>query len=136
MKFFQNRLKNDECLTTPINYEKFCDEVFKLDKKIRFVGIFDSRFNLIKMREGLQSYLSNEETQFSIIDTFSKWRTRQGLAKKLGEPLYAMAEYEKVKRITIPINDDGLILVSAEPSVNHETITKEILSIRDKYQLE
>jgi len=136
MKFCQSRLKNNEFLTTPINYEKFCDEVFKLDKKIRFVGIFNSRFKLIKMREGLQSYLSNEETQFSIIDTFSKWRTRQGLAKKLGEPLYAMAEYEKVKRITMPINDDGLILVSAEPSVNHETITKEILSIRDKYQLE
>ena len=88
------------------------------------------------MREGLQSLLSDEETLNSIIDTFSKWRTRQGLAKKLGEPLYAMAEYEKVKRITMPINDDGLILVSAEPSVNHETVTKEILSIRDKYQLE
>ena len=136
MKSIQYRLKNDEYITAPINYEKFCDEVFKLDKKIRFVGIFNSRFKLIKMREGLQSYLSNEETQYSIIDTFSKWRTRQGLAKKLGEPLYAMAEYEKVKRITMPINDDGLILVSAEPSVNHETITKEILSIRDKYQLE
>jgi len=137
MKFIQNRLKNTESLIiSPIDYEKFCDEVFNLDMKIRFVGIFNSRFKLIKMREGLQSYLTNEETQYSIIDTFSKWRTRQGLAKKLGEPLYAMAEYEKVKRITIPINDDGLILVSAEPSVNHETITKEILSIRDKYQLE
>jgi len=136
MKSIQYRLKNDEWITPPIHYEKFCDEVFKLDKKIRFVGIFNSRFKLIKMREGLQSYLSNEETQYSIIDTFSKWRTRQGLAKKLGEPLYAMAEYEKVKRITIPKNDDGLILVSAEPSVNHETITKEILSIRDKYLLE
>ena len=120
MKFYQYRLKNDECITAPIDYEKFCDEVLKLDKKIRFVGIFNSRFKLIKMREGLQSLLSPEETQNSIIDTFSKWRTRQGLAKKLGEPLYAMAEYEKVKRITIPINDDGLILVSAEPSVNHE----------------
>ena len=136
MKSIQYRLKNDEYITAPINYEKFCDEVLKLDKKIRFVGIFNSHFKLIKMREGLQSLLSPEETQFSIIDTFSKWRTRQGLAKKLGEPLYAMAEYEKVKRITIPINDDGLILVSAEPSVNHETITKEILSIRDKYSLE
>jgi len=136
MKSIQYRLKNDEYITTPINYEKFCDEVLKLDKKIRFVGIFNSHFKLIKMREGLQSLLSPEETQSSIIDTFSKWRTRQGLAKKLGEPLYAMAEYEKVKRITIPINDDGLILVSAEPSVNHETITKEILSIRDKYSLE
>ena len=136
MKSIQYRLKNDEYLTPPINYEKFCDEVFKLDMKIRFVGIFNSHFKLIKMREGLQSLLSPEETQFSIIDTFSKWRTRQGLAKKLGEPLYAMAEYEKVKRITIPINDDGLILVSAEPSVNHEIITKEILSILDKYLLE
>ncbi len=136
MKFSQYRLKNNECLTAPMDYEKFSDEVLKLDKKIRFVGIFNSRFKLIKMREGLQSYLSNEETQYSIIDTFSKWRTRQGLAKKLGEPLYAMAEYEKVKRITMPINDDGLILISAEPSVNHETVTKGILSIRDKYQLE
>ncbi len=136
MKFSQYRLKNNECLTAPKDYEKFCDEVFKLDKKIRFVGIFNSHFKLIKMREGLQSLLSDEETQNSIIDTFSKWKTRQGLAKKLGEPLYAMAEYEKVKRITMPINDDGLILISAEPSVNHETITKEILSIRDKYQLE
>lgn len=133
MKFYQYRLKNDEYITAPIDYEKFCDEVIKLDKKIRFVGIFNSHVRLIKMREGLQSYLSNEETKNSIIDTFSKWRTRQGLAKKLGEPLYAMAEYEKVKRITIPINDDGLILVSTEPSVNHETITKGILSIRDKY---
>jgi len=136
MKFYQYILKNNECLTAPINYEKFCDEVFKLDEKIRFIGIFDRHFTLIKMREGLQSLLSPEETQGSIIDTFSKWRTRQGLAKKLGEPLYAMAEYEKVKRITMPKNDDGLILVSAEPSVNHETITKEILSIRDKYLLE
>jgi len=136
MKFYQYILKNNELLTAPINYEKFCDEVFKLDEKIRFVGIFDRHFTLIKMREGLQSLLSHEETENSIIDTFSKWRTRQGLAKKLGEPLYAMAEYEKVKRITIPKNDDGLILVSAEPSVNHETVTKEILSIRDKYLLE
>jgi len=136
MKFYQYILKNNELLTAPINYEKFCDEVFKLDEKIRFVGIFDRHFTLIKMREGLQSLLSHEETENSIIDTFSKWRTRQGLAKKLGEPLYAMAEYKKVKRITIPKNDDGLILVSAEPSVNHETVTKEILSIRDKYLLE
>ena len=82
MKFIQNRLKNTESLIiTPIDYEKFCDEVFKLDKKIRFVGIFNSRFKLIKMREGLQSYLSNEETQFSIIDTFSSGEQGRDLQK-------------------------------------------------------
>ena len=120
-------------MTTTIDYEKFCDEVLKLDKKIRFVGIFDGHYRLIKMRKGLQSLLSDQETENSIIDNFSRWRTRQGLSKKLGKPLYAMAEYEKVKRFTIPINDDGLILVSAEPSISHEIITKEILGIRDKY---
>lgn len=116
-----------------LDYEKFCNEVFKLDKKIRFVGIFDGHFTLIKMREGLESYLTPEETKNSLIDTYSRWRTRQGLSKKLGRPLYAMAEYEKVKRMTIPLNENGLILVSTEPSCYHEIITKEIISVRDKY---
>jgi len=116
-----------------IDYEKFCSEVFNLDKNIRFVGIFDGHFSIIKLRDGLQSLLTPEETKNSLIDTYSRWKTRQGLSKKLGKPLYAMAEYEKVKRITIPLNDDGLILVSTEPSTYHEIITKEILGIRDKY---
>lgn len=116
-----------------LDYEKFCDEVFKLDKNIRFVGIFDGHFSLTKMREGLESYLTPEETKNSLIDTYSRWRTRQGLSKKLGSPLYAVAQYEKVKRMTIPLDDDGLILVSTEPSCYHEIITKEIISIRDKY---
>ncbi len=116
-----------------IDYEKFCNDVFKLDKNIRFVGIFDGHFSLVKMRDGLQSLLTPEETRNSLIDTYSRWRTRHGLSKKLGKPLYAMAEYEKVKRITIPLNDEGLILVSMDPSGYHEIITKEILGIRDKY---
>ncbi|HSB50339.1 MAG TPA: hypothetical protein VLC72_03285 [Nitrosopumilaceae archaeon] len=116
-----------------IDYEKFCNEVFNLDKNIRFVGIFDGHFSLVKLRDGLQSLLTPEETKNSLIDTYSRWKTRQGLSKKLGKPLYAMAEYEKVKRITIPLNDDGLILVSTEPSIYHEIITKQILGIRDKY---
>lgn len=118
---------------TKIDYEKFCEEVFKLDKKIRFVGIFDGHFSLIRMRDGLKSLLTDEETRNSLIDTFSRWKTRQGLAKKLGKPLYAMAEYEKVKRITIPLNEDGLILVSMDTSAFHEIVTKEIIEMRDRY---
>jgi hypothetical protein len=116
-----------------INYEKFCEEVFKLDKNIRYVGIFDGHVSIVKMREGLENLLTFEETKDSLIDTYSRWKTRKGLANKLGKPLYAMAEYEKVKRITIPVNNEGLILVSMEPSVFHEIITKEIIEIRDRY---
>ena len=118
---------------TRIDYEKFCNEVFKLDKNIRYIGIFDRNFSVIRMREGLKNLLTEEETRNSLVDTLSRWKTRKGLEKKLGKALYAMAEYEKVKRITIPLNDQGLILVSMDPSVFHEIITKEIIEIRDKY---
>ena len=118
------------------NYEKFCEEVFKLHSKIRYVGIFEGPFTLIKMRPGLENLLTVDETKISLADTLTRWKTRQGLAKKLGKPLYAMAEYEKVKRITVPIGDDGLILVSAEPSIFHEVITKEIIELRDRFLTE
>lgn len=118
---------------TRIDYEKFCNEVFKLDKNIRYIGIFDSSFSVTKMRDGLTNLLTEEETQISLKDTLSRWNTRKELQKKLGKALYAMAEYEKVKRITLPLNDKGLILVSMEPSVFHEIITKEIIEIRDRY---
>ena len=85
------------------------------------------------MQEGLENLLTIEETKSSLHDTYSRWETRKGLEKKLGKALYAMAEYEKVKRITIPLNDEGLILVSMDPSTFHEIVTKEIIEIRDKY---
>ena len=118
---------------TKIDYEKFCEEVFKLDKNIRYIGVFDGNFSVIRMREGLKNLLTEEETRNSLVDTLSRWKTRMGLEKKLGKALYAMAEYEKVKRITIPLNEQGLILVSMESSAFHEIITKEIIEIRDRY---
>jgi len=116
-----------------MDYKKFCLEVFKLDKKIRYVGIFYKNFSVVEMREGLQNLLSSEETRKSLEDTNTRWKIRESLKNKLGKPLYAMAEYEKVKRITIPIGNEGIILISIEPSLYHEIITKEILQIRDRY---
>lgn len=121
---------------TRIDYEKFCNEVFKLDKNIRYIGIFDGGISVTKMREGLKNLLTEEETKISMEDTLSRWNTRKGLQKKLGKALYAMAEYEKIKRITIPVNDRGIILVSMEPTVFHEIVTKEIIEIRDRYLAE
>jgi hypothetical protein len=119
-----------------INYEKFCDEVFKLDKKIRYVGIFNKKDTYFKMRQGVKNLLTPNQTIWSLKDAFSRWKTREALSDKLGKPMYAMAEYEKVKRVTIPFGNDGLILVSMEPTLYHEIVTKEILDLRDRYLLD
>ncbi len=115
------------------DHEDFCNEIFKIDKKIRYVGIIDENRTYQKMREGLQCFLTTEETRESMNDAILRWETRKKLSKKTGQPIYAMAVYEKVKRITIPLDNNGLILVSMDPSGYHEVILKEIINIKNEF---
>jgi hypothetical protein len=45
-----------------MEYEKICEEILECDKKIRYVGVYDYGELYDKMRSGLKSYLSREET--------------------------------------------------------------------------
>lgn len=85
------------------------------------------------MRDGVQNLLTPNQTIWSLKDTLERWKTRNALSSRLGKPLYAMAEYEKIKRLTIPVDEDCFILISMERDVYHEVITKEILDLRDEY---
>ena len=40
-----------------------------------------------------------------------------------------MTEYERVKRITFPLNDSILLIVSTEIEVDHDVIIKKILQL-------
>jgi hypothetical protein len=45
-----------------------------------------------------------------------------------------MAEYEKIKRITIPLDDDHLLLITTEVQADHGKIisdTLKLLSVND-----
>ena len=39
----------------------------------------------------------------SNLQAFARWGLRNSLAPKIGRGKYAMAEYEKIKRITVPL---------------------------------
>lgn len=116
-----------------IDYVNLCNEILGLSKKIRYVGIFYNNFSVGQMREGLTSLLTHEETVRSLKDALTRWKTRESLSNKLGKPHYAMTEYDKVKRITIPLPEDGILLVSTEPTMYHELIAKEIIEIIDRH---
>jgi len=113
---------------------ELAEELLNLDKTVRFVEIYHQGTKFVKMREGLSSLLNPEETEQSINDAVLRWQTRAALSNKLGEPLYAMAEYKKIKRITIPFSKDGLILVSLDPTGYHEIILKEMIEIKKRYE--
>ena len=116
-----------------MEYEKICDDILECDKKIRYVGVYDYGELYDKMKEGLQSHLSREETEMSLSQAVYRWSTRKKTSEKIGKPIFALAKYEKIFRITIPIRGAGLILVSTELDVDVNDIVDKILKIKNKY---
>jgi hypothetical protein len=116
-----------------LEYEKICDEVLECDKKIRYVGIYDYGELYDKMRQGLKSHLTREETEMSLSQAVYRWSTRKKTSEKIGKPIFALAKYEKIYRITIPIGGAGLILISTELDADVNKTVDKILEIKNKY---
>ncbi|QLH07624.1 hypothetical protein C5F50_11500 [Nitrosopumilus ureiphilus] len=116
-----------------LEYDKICDEILECDGKIRYVGIYDYGELYDKMKQGLKSHLSREETEISLSQAVYRWSTRKKTSEKIGRPIFALAKYEKIFRITIPIGGAGLILISTELDVDVNEIVDKILKIKNKY---
>ena len=116
-----------------MEYEKICDEILGCDEKIRYAGIYDYGELYDKMRIGVKNHLSREETELSLSQAVYRWSTRKKTAEKIGKPIFALAKYEKIYRITIPSTGAGLILISTELDANVIEIVDKILEIKNRY---
>ena len=62
------------------------------------------------------------------MQALARWGLRNALSSKVGKGKYAMAAYEKVKRITIPLHDNShLLLVTTEVDADHDKIIDKVL---------
>ncbi len=116
-------------LESPVEYGKFFDEVIKLDESIRYAAIYDGQLNA-KFKNGVQGYFKDEEIKSSLSEAQKRWAFRKKLSFKIGEPKFAMAEYAKVNRITFPLDNDGIILVTTELGVDVSKLVDKIIEIR------
>ena len=116
-----------------MNYQKICDQILESNEKIRYAAVSDYGELVDKIRPGITSHLSREETEASLSQAIYRWSTRKKTADKIGTPIFALAKYEKIYRITIPIGGAGLILITTELDVNVNEIVDKTLEIRDTY---
>ena len=122
----------------PTIFEEFCQLILGADESIRFVGIasLTGAILAMKYRANLTPLLTQEETASSI--KYSVWRveSRRELEEKLGRTLYVVATYEKVKRATIPIGQEGqtILTISFDSESDAESIIRnKILTIIKPY---
>jgi len=114
---------------SPGEYEKFFDKVLKLDENIRFVAIYDGQLNA-KLKEGIQRFFTDEEIKSSLTEAQNRWDSRKKMSFKIGEPKFAMAEYAKVNRITFPLGNEAVILVTTELGVDVSKLVDKVIEIR------
>jgi hypothetical protein len=116
-----------------MNFEKLCSDFLKSNKKIRFVGVLNSKGNLIaqKSRDDSISLLSDDELKMLVYYTSDRWNRLQNLQYKLGEIKETISKFENVSTIILFL-DKNLFLVSTDPKSNNSKITSNLWKIIDK----
>jgi hypothetical protein len=105
-----------------------------LDQKIRLVTICDSNGKIMfsDHRPGVINLLSPEESKKSLEMAVNAWKTRTELAGKIGKGKYVLAEYEKIKRITMPLGNDHLLYITAEVEADHSKVIDGVKRLESK----
>ena len=121
-----------------MNYDKLCKDVLELEPQIRFAGIYTDSGEIkgVGLRENVKSLLNPEETKMSLYYSSHRWKTGKTLSHRLGKEKYSITEFEKVKLVSIPIEDKYLLLISTEPPVDHDSIIKRIFKLIETHSKE
>ncbi len=107
------------------------DKIMEIDPQIRFATIAhrDGTIEHTGHREGITNVLTSAESQKSLHLAINSWNARNDLEAKIGKGKYVMAEYAKIKRITIPTGKDHLIYLTTDVDANHTKIIDETLKL-------
>src|SRR5919108_4231151 len=106
--------------------DSLCSRILESDSLIRFVGISNKMGNQIisRYRSGLTPLLTPSEIEMYAMQTVIRMNTRKDFELKLGKPIYSFTLYEKLKRVTIPLEskDYPILMASFDIEADHESI--------------
>ena len=99
--------------------------------KARFSLICDQNGKILwtSQRDNKEHLLSLEETKKSLKRALESWQYRDELSSKIGKGRYAVATYEKLTRVTVPLANGHMLLVSIEDDWRMQGHIKSILNI-------
>ena len=113
-------------------YKSIFNKVLDIDPKIRFATIFDMNGKVLFSihREGVQNLLSTEESQKSLHLAINAWKSRNEVSDKIGAGKYALVEYEKLKRITLPLDSEHILYITTDVEAVHAPIITKALRLK------
>ena len=116
-----------------IDYGSLHQQIMELDPSIRLVTICtnDGQIMYSDHREGVRNLLTPEESKKSLELAINAWKIRSELAPKIGKGKYVLAEYERIKRITMPLSDiKHLVYITTEIPSDHDKIINGVMQLK------
>jgi hypothetical protein len=111
-----------------LNRENFCDSIFGIDEKIRFVGIINKNSEVIEgsFKKGIEPLLDINEEQDMYLQSLTNMTFFQSFSKKFGPVDYLITKQKKITIMTFPYHNDLLCLsISSETDI--DKVRDEIL---------
>lgn len=117
-----------------MDFEKLSEDVLNIDSSIRYAAIQNNNGEKIYggFREGISPILSDEELKMMHYYASQRMNTRKNIEHKIGNTKYAMAEYDKLKRLSFPIDEKHLLMMTTEVSTNHTNVISKVLELLQK----
>ena len=112
-------------------YNEKCTQLLT-DPEIRFAGIVDKDGKLVAggFKAGLIPYEGDETRLHAFLEFVSKFSIRKEYDESLGPINYLAARRDKAVLVSFPFPiSQILLLISAEPSVNIESLAKKAVKI-------
>jgi|ERR671920_178410 hypothetical protein len=111
-----------------MDYKKVYEDIMNLDPNIRLVTIcdLDGKIKHSDHRQGVKNLLTPEESKESLELAVNSWKIRSKLAPKIGKGKYVLAEYEKMKRITMPLDSNHILYITTEIEADDRGIIDKI----------
>jgi hypothetical protein len=124
----------------PVDYEflySFGEQLLNFQKSLRWVGIANRYGVLLSVehRDNLKQFMTEEENEEYAANAVKRYTTRIKFQTKIGKLNYAFGRYEKISRVTIPINHYYYLLLTFDPEEKNydELIMNKIVPLIRKY---
>jgi hypothetical protein len=125
----------------PVDYEflySFGEQLLNFQESLRWVGIAN-RYGVllsVEQRDNLKPFMTEEENEDYAANAVKRYTTRIKFQTKIGKLNYAFGRYEKISRVTIPINQYFYLLLTFDPEENNydDLIMNKIVPLIRKYE--
>ena len=98
-------------------HEKLLNMLMEFNPIVRFTAVFskDGTIEWSSQRDNVTNIIPIEETKASVKRAAESWNARGKLSLNgTGAGMYTITAYEKIKRITIPLDDDHILFISTD----------------------